>query len=68
MKPARDLPSSYLVRLWFRSHGVVAEARPLASGRNRSFRSLEQLCDFLKEQVGQGEQDEDPSGMGCDAT
>ena len=46
---------SFIVRLWQRPEGFRAEARSLTGGGNRTFRSLEQLFDFLQEQAGQME-------------
>ena len=49
---------SFIVQLWQRPEGFRAEARPLTGGKNRTFLSLEQLFEFLREQAKQQSNDE----------
>ena len=53
---------SFIVRLWQRPEGFTAEARSLTGGGNRTFRSLEQLLDFLRVQVEMEPMPDDDGG------
>ncbi len=50
--------TSFIVRLWQRPEGFRTEARPLTGGENRTFKSLEQLFEFLREQAEQQSNDD----------
>ncbi len=53
---------SFIVRLWQRPEGFTAEARSLTGGGNKTFESLEQLFDFLREQAEMQPQTYDEGG------
>ncbi len=53
---------SFIVRLWQRPEGFTAEARPVTGGQNRTFTSLEELFNFLREQAEMEPMPDDDGG------